>query len=46
MSLVLLFLKAFRLIDLGNLDLALGLILFDLDCLVILRAIWIFRRGI
>ena len=44
MTLLLLFLKASRLVDLGNLDLALAMILFDLDLLVLLRLIWTIRR--
>lgn len=45
MSLLLLFLKAFKLVDFGHLDLPLGLILFDLDVLVLLRIWWTWKRG-
>ena len=44
MSLLLLLLKASRLVDLGSLDLALAMILFDLDLLVLLRLVWTIRR--
>jgi hypothetical protein len=40
MSMLLLFLKAARLVDFGNYDLALGMILVDLDAIVLLRLWW------
>lgn len=44
MSLLLVLLKALRLVDFGHLDLPLGMILFDLDCLILLRLVWTIRR--
>lgn len=44
MSLLLLFLKAFRLVDFGIFDLPLGMILFDLDLLILIRLVWTVRR--
>lgn len=44
MVIVLILLKALRLVDFGSYDMALGMLLADLDILILLRLIWTIRR--